>query len=66
MGSIAYMFLLAYLLVGVGTASHLSDGPLKTGHAILAGCIWPFVTYRAIRRGYLTDFAKKLAEVTRN
>ncbi len=42
----------------------LVDHEMKEGHALLGGIIWPFVVYRGIRNGYLTDFVKKINEAT--
>ena len=56
---------LGYILASLFTACHLNDDRgMGGGQSLLGGIFWPFVTYRAIQNGWITDFLKKLDEAT--
>jgi Flp pilus assembly protein TadB len=52
-----------YVVAALVTVCHLHDDlDMAAGHAWLGGVIWPWVMFRGIQNGYLTNFVKKLEE----
>lgn len=63
MGWIIALAVVVYIIAALITVCHLFDDlDMDVGHAWLGGVIWPYLVYRGLRNGYLTNFVKKLDE----